>query len=43
MKMVVKHTRVELHDYYLGDIPKLEENFLVWDDMAHCSFPKGMK
>lgn len=43
MKMIVRHTRVELHDYHLGDLPKLEDNFLVWSDMDHCAYPKGMK
>lgn len=42
MKIIVKHTRIEIHGYTLGDIPGLEKNFLVWDDQSHCYFPKGM-
>lgn len=34
------NTRYELHHYDLGDIPKLENEFSIWDDLYHRKIPK---
>ena len=34
------NTRYEIHNYELGDIPKLEKEFSLWDDVYHRAIPK---
>ena len=42
-KIVIKHSRIEINNYELGDCPKLEYIFSVWDPNYHASFPKGIE
>lgn len=42
-KIVVKHSRIEINNYDLGDCPKLEYIFSVWDKTKHASFPKAIE
>ena len=42
-KILVKHSRIEINNYDLGDCPKLEYIFSVWDPITHQSFPKGIE
>ena len=42
-KIVVKHTRIEINNYDIGDCPKLEYLFSVWDPVRHVSIPKGIE
>ena len=42
-KILVKHTRIEISNYELGDCPKLEYIFSVWDPVTHRSYPKGIE
>ena len=42
-KIVVKHSRIEINNYDIGDAPQLEYFFSVWDPMYHRSYPKGME
>lgn len=42
-KIVVKHTRIEINNYTLGDNPNLEYLFSVWDPAYHTSYPKGIE
>ena len=39
-KILVKHTRIEINNYEIGDNPRLEYIFSVWDPLRHTSFPK---
>lgn len=34
------NTRYELHNYDLGDLPKLEKEFSLWDDLYHRQLPR---
>ena len=42
-KIILKHSRIEINNYELGDFPRLEYLFSVWDPIYHCSFPKGIE
>lgn len=42
-KIVLKHSRIEINNYELGDCPTLEYIFSVWDPVYHASFPKGIE
>ena len=42
-KIVLKHSRIEINNYDIGDAPQLEYFFSVWDPMYHKSFPKGIE
>ncbi len=42
-KILVKHSRIEINNYEVGDYPKLEYLFSVWDPIYHTSFPKGIE
>ncbi len=42
-KILVKHSRIEINDYTLGDNSYLEYIFSVWDPKYHKSFPKGIE
>ena len=42
-KIVIKHTRIEINNYDIGDCPKLEYLFSVWDPVRHVSTPKGIE
>lgn len=33
------HTRYELHNYELGDLPRLEKEFSLWDDVYYKQIP----
>ena len=39
-KIHVKHSRIEINNYDIGDAPRLEYLFSVWDPIYHMSFPK---
>lgn len=41
-KIVVKHSRIEINNYELGDSKKLEYIFSIWDPVRHCSYTKGI-
>jgi len=36
-KIVLKHTRIEVNDYDLGDCPSLEYTFSIYDPMRHTT------
>lgn len=42
-KIVIKHTRIEINDYDMGDCPNLEYIFSVWDPVYHAAFPKAIE
>lgn len=42
-KILVKHSRIEINNYDIGDCPKLEYIFSVWDPVTHCSYPMGIE
>ena len=42
-KIVLKHSRIEINNYDLGDCPKLEYIFSVWNPIYHASFPLGIE
>ena len=42
-KIVLRHSRIEINNYDIGDCPKLEYIFSIWDPVRHTSFPKGME
>lgn len=42
-KIVVKHSRIEINDYNIGDCPKLEYFFTIFDPITHAYYFKGME
>ena len=42
-KIVLKHSHIEINNYELGDCPRLEYIFSVWDPLYHTSFSKGIE
>ena len=42
-KIVLKHSRIEISNYDLGDFPRLEYLFSVWDPIYHTSITKGIE
>lgn len=42
-KIVLKHTRIEINNYDLGDSPKLEYFFSIYDPLYHTTYYKGME
>ena len=41
-KIVVKHCRIEINNYELGDCPKLEYFFTIFDPITHSYYMKGI-
>ena len=39
-KIVLKHSRIEINNYDIGDAPRIEYMFSVWDQIYHANFPK---
>lgn len=42
-KIVVKHSRIEINNYEIGDCPKLEYFFTIFDPVTHSYYFKGME
>lgn len=42
-KIVVKHTRIEINNYEIGDCPKLEYFFTIFDPITHTYYFKGIE
>lgn len=42
-KIVLKHSRIEINNYEMGDAPKLEYLFSVWNPTYHQSFLKAIE
>ena len=42
-KILIKHSRIEINNYELGDCPKLEYIFSIWDPVYFQSFYKGIE
>lgn len=42
-KIVVKHCRIEINNYELGDCPKLEYFFTIFDPVRHIYYLKGIE
>lgn len=42
-KIVLKHSRIEINNYEMGDCPRLEYIFSVWNPTYHQSFFKAME
>ncbi|MGL5329438.1 MAG: DEAD/DEAH box helicase family protein [Peptostreptococcaceae bacterium] len=42
-KIVVKHSSIIINNYNLGDSPRLENFFSVYDRICHASFLKGIE
>lgn len=42
-KIIIKHSRIEIHNYDLGDCPRLEYVFSIWDPVRFTSFYKGIE
>lgn len=40
MNVYAFNTRYEIHDYDIGDIPSLEKELSLWDDIYHRRIPK---
>lgn len=41
-KIVLKHSRIEIHNYDWGDCPRLEYIFSIYDPIRHSSYLKGI-
>ena len=41
-KIVVKHCRIEINNYELGDCPRLEYFFTIFDPVTHSYYMKGL-
>ena len=42
-KIEVRHSSIVVNDYNIGDAPKLEKFFTVWDKLTHTAYPKAIK
>ena len=42
-KIVLKHSRIEINNYEMGDCPRLEYLFSVWNPTYHQSFFKAIE
>lgn len=42
-KIVVKHSRIEIHNYQIGDCRKLESYFTLWDPVTFSYYYQGME
>lgn len=42
-KIILKHSRIEINNYDMGDAPRLERLFSLWDPIKHQSFYKGIE
>lgn len=42
-KIVVKHSRIEINNYEIGDCYKLEKFFTLYDPVTHSYFVKGIE
>ena len=42
-KIIVKHSSIIINNYELGDSPKLENYFSIYDRICHCNFLKGIE
>lgn len=42
-KIVVKHCRIEINNYEIGDCPKLESFFAIFDPLTHSYYMKGIE
>ena len=42
-KIVVKHCRIEINNYEIGDCPKLEHFFTIFDPVTHSYYLKGLE
>lgn len=42
-KIVLKHSRIEINNYEMGDAPRLEYLFSVWNPTYHQSFLKAIE
>lgn len=42
-KIVVKHSRIEINNYNMGDCPRLEYFFTIFDPITHAYYLKGME
>lgn len=42
-KIVLKHSRIEINNYELGDAPQLEYIFSIWDPVYHRSYYKAFE
>lgn len=41
-KIIVRHSSIMINNYEIGDAPKLENTFSVWDPVYFLSRPKGL-
>lgn len=42
-KIVLKHSRIEINNYEMGDCPRLEYLFSLWDPVRHVSYFKAIE
>lgn len=42
-KIIVKHSRIEINNYEMGDCSKLEYFFTIYDPVTHSYFYKGLE
>lgn len=42
-KIIIKHSSIVINNYELGDSPKLENYFSIYDRICHCNFLKGIE
>lgn len=42
-KIIVKHCRIEVNNYELGDCPSLEHFFTIFDPITHSCYLKGLE
>ena len=42
-KIILKHSRIEINNYEMGDAPRLEYLFSIWNPTYHQSFLKGIE
>ena len=41
-KIIVRHSSIMINNYEIGDAPKLENTFSIWDPVYFLSRPKGL-
>lgn len=42
-KIVLKHSRIEINNYDMGDCPQIEYIFSIWDPVYHMTRPKAIE
>ena len=41
-RIILKNSHIEITDYELGECPRIESQFMLWDRITHSNFMFGM-